>query len=135
MEPNDDPQQKTKTKNSLTNNSLTHSLIIAQLASQKAGLVQQPNESMVKVSELEDGILKGLAASEGDITEDVALIESLEESKRVANDISIKLEQGKKTTALINKTSEKYRPVARRGAQLFFIMSELVKIHTYYIYR
>ena len=74
MEPNDDPQQntKTKTKNSLTNNSLTHSLIIAQLASQKAGWIQQANEFMVKVSELEDGILKGLAASEGDITEDVA---------------------------------------------------------------
>ena len=105
-----------------------------ELASQKAGLVQQANEFMVKVAELEDGILKGLAASEGDITEDVALIESLEESKRVANDIAVKLEQGKKTTININKTSEKYRPVARRGAQLFFIMSELVKIHTYYMY-
>jgi dynein heavy chain len=105
-----------------------------ELASQKAGLIHQANEFMVKIAELEDGILKGLAEAEGDITEDVALIEGLEESKRVANDIADKLAAGKKTAISINKTSEKYRPVARRGAQLFFIMNELVKIHTYYIY-
>jgi dynein heavy chain len=105
-----------------------------ELASQKAGLIHQANEFMVKIAELEDGILKGLAEAEGDITEDVALIEGLEESKRVANDIADKLAAGKKTAISINTTSEKYRPVARRGAQLFFIMNELVKIHTYYIY-
>ncbi|GMH47852.1 hypothetical protein TrLO_g3977 [Triparma laevis f. longispina] len=105
-----------------------------ELASQKAGLIHQANEFMVKSAELEDGILKGLAESEGDITEDVALIENLEESKRVSNDIAKKLAEGKKTTQVINKTSEKYRPVARRGAQLFFVMGELVKIHTYYMY-
>jgi len=105
-----------------------------ELASQKAGLIHQANEFMVKIAELEDGILKGLAEAEGDITEDVELIEGLEESKRVADDIAVKLAAGKKTAISINKTSEKYRPVARRGAQLFFIMNELVKIHTYYIY-
>ena len=35
---------------------------------------------------------------------------------------------------MINNTSEKYRAVARRGSLLFFIMNELSKIHTYYIY-
>ncbi|KAH8062045.1 hypothetical protein JL721_8764 [Aureococcus anophagefferens] len=45
-----------------------------------------------------------------------------------------KLTAGRKTTESINNTSEKFRLVARRGSQLFFIMNDLVKIHTYYIY-
>lgn len=34
----------------------------------------------------------------------------------------------------INITSEKYRPVAARGALIFFLMNELFKVHTYYTY-
>lgn len=34
----------------------------------------------------------------------------------------------------INLTSEKYRPVASRGALIFFLMNELFKVHTYYTY-
>ena len=41
---------------------------------------------------------------------------------------------GRKTTEAINNTAERFRLVARRGSQIFFIMNELVKIHTYYIY-
>src|SRR5690606_14960172 len=40
----------------------------------------------------------------------------------------------RETQEKILVTSEKYRPVANRAALLFFMMSELVKIHTYYIY-
>lgn len=36
--------------------------------------------------------------------------------------------------ANIKITSEKYRPVANRSSLLFFLMNDLVKIHTYYIY-
>ncbi len=36
--------------------------------------------------------------------------------------------------ASIKVTSEKYRPVANRTSLLFFLMGDLVKIHTYYIY-
>mgnify|MGYP006121954377 CR=1 FL=1 len=78
MEPNDDPQQNTKTKtktkiNSLTNNLLTHSLTHYRTARvPESGLDPAGQRIQVKVSELEDGIMKGLVASEGDITEDVA---------------------------------------------------------------
>lgn len=34
----------------------------------------------------------------------------------------------------IRVTSEKYRPVANRSSLLFFLMNDLVKIHSYYIY-
>lgn len=34
----------------------------------------------------------------------------------------------------IRVTSEKYRPVANRSSLLFFLMNDLVKVHSYYIY-
>jgi dynein heavy chain, axonemal len=38
------------------------------------------------------------------------------------------------TSEKIDLTSEKYRPVARRGALLFFVMNNLYKVHTYYMF-
>merc|ERR1719502_2607221 len=104
------------------------------LAAQKAALIQQQNQCMIKIKELEDEILGRLAAAQGDITEDKDLIEGLENAKKLSNDINKQLELGRKTSKQINMTSEKYRPTARRGSQLFFIMQRLVMIHTYYIY-
>merc|ERR1719181_1037316 len=104
------------------------------LAKQKTMLVQQNNHFKIQMIGLEDKILADLAAAEGDITEDKDLIIGLEDAKVTATDISKKMAAGVKTTEIINNTSEKYRPIARRGSQLFFVMSELSKIHTYYIY-
>jgi dynein heavy chain len=104
------------------------------LAKTKTQLIKQQNEFKIKIKELEDGILKRLAEAEGDITEDRNLIEGLEETKRIATDINEKTKIAQKTTAEINLTSEKYRPVAHRAALLFFLMTDLVRVHTYYIY-
>lgn len=60
------------------------------------------------------------------------LIESLEESKRVATEINIKVAQAKTTEVDINENRNKYRPVAARGAMLFFLLNSLNKIHAFY---
>ncbi|GMH98843.1 hypothetical protein TrLO_g14194 [Triparma laevis f. longispina] len=104
------------------------------LASQKAALIQQENQFKVKLKGLEDQILVQLAAAEGDVTEDRELIEGLEEAKRVSTEVSQKLEEGAKTNEKINETSEAFRSVASRGSLLFFLMNDLHKIHTYYMY-
>ena len=49
----------------------------------KTDLIVQNNEFTIKLKELEDTLLYKLATAEGDLTEDVPLIESLEESKKV----------------------------------------------------
>jgi dynein heavy chain len=97
-------------------------------------LVKQQNDFTIKMKELEDNILHKLATAEGDITEDVALIEGLETTKKIANEIAIKQDLAQKTQAEIKITSEKYRGVANRSSLLFFLMNDLNKIHTYYIY-
>ena len=104
------------------------------LARKKAALVQQQNRFTIQIRQLEDDILQKLASAEGDVTENRDLIEGLENAKVLSEEINDQLEQGRATTAAINVTSEAYRVVARRGAVLFFLLSDLVKIHTYYIY-
>eukprot|EP00804_Cyclotella_cryptica_P004521 CCRYP_006874-RA/>CCRYP_006874-RA protein AED:0.08 eAED:0.09 QI:0/0/0.5/1/0/0/2/139/4220 len=104
------------------------------LAALSSKLVNQQNGFKIKMKELEDDILHKLATAEGDITENVALIEGLEETKRITDDIQQKSELALKTQTDILATSEKYRSVANRSSLLFFLMNDLVKIHTYYIY-
>jgi len=79
-------------------------------------------------------LLKQLSEAEGDILENVELIESLEEAKRLSAEISEKVEVAKETEVRINEARELYRPVANRGALLFFLLSELFKIHQFYHY-
>merc|ERR1719247_389610 len=104
------------------------------LAEESERLVVEDRGFKIKIKELEDMILYKLATAEGDITEDVELIEGLEDAKRISNDIASKMEKAKIIQANIKITSEKYRSVAARAALLFFLMNDLVKMHTYYIY-
>lgn len=75
-----------------------------------------------------------LANAKGDILDDIALIENLEDSKKISTEISVKVEIAKVTEAKINETSELYRPAASRGALIYFLLSDLPKIHSFYKY-
>eukprot|EP00891_Asterochloris_glomerata_P001316 jgi/Astpho2/1316/Aster-06188 len=100
----------------------------------KTHLIIQNTEFTIKLKQLEDDLLYKLSSAEGDMTEDVALIESLEESKRVADEISLKVAEAKTTEEQINEARDKYRSVAARGAMLFFLLNGLNKIHAFYQY-
>jgi len=104
------------------------------LEEEKTVLIKQQNEFTVKLKELEDDLLRKLAEAQGDITEDVALIESLEDAKRMSTDISEKVVIAKETEVTINKAREDYRGVANRSALLFFALGELFKVHSFYHY-
>ena len=104
------------------------------LAATKDQIVAQQNEFKITLRDLETGLLKQLAEAEGDILEDIALIESLEYSKKLSTEIKEKVEIAVGTEKNINEASEAYRPSASRGALVFFLMSELYKIHSFYKY-
>ena len=65
---------------------------------------------LIPVMQLEDDLLYKLSSAEGDMTEDLALIESLEESKRVADEISEKVAEAKTTEEQINEARNKVCP-------------------------
>ena len=102
------------------------------LAKEKEELIQQQNGFKIQLKTLEKGLLKQLAEAEGDILEDIELIESLEKSKKLSTEIQEKVEIAKETEKMINSASEAYRPAASRGALVFFLMNELYKIHSFY---
>jgi len=102
------------------------------LAATKEELIQQMNGFKIKLKELETGLLKQLAEAEGDILENIELIESLEYSKKLSTEITEKVEIAKETEININIASEVYRPAASRGALVFFLLNELYKIHSFY---
>jgi dynein heavy chain len=104
------------------------------LAKKKMELIQQQNDFKIKQKELEDGVLYKLANAPDDILSDVELVENLESSKRISNEIEEKVIIAKATEIKINEASEQYRPVANRGALIFFLMNELYKIHLFYVY-
>jgi len=79
------------------------------LEEMKAGLISEQNQFKVKLKALEDGLLKQLTTAEGDLTENLALIESLEESKRISDDIKVKMQTAAVTEVNINKAREIYR--------------------------
>jgi dynein heavy chain, axonemal len=102
------------------------------LENTKTQLVNQNTEFTIRLKQLEDDLLLRLSTAEGDLTEDVELIESLEESKRVADDINVKVSEAKETEKMIMVARNKYRGVAARGAMLFFLLNSLNKIHAFY---
>jgi dynein heavy chain, axonemal len=83
------------------------------LAALNTELIKKQNGFVIKIKELEDHILSKLASAEGDITDDVALIESLESTKKISDDIEAQSALAHQTQADITQTSEKYRLVAR----------------------
>ena len=83
---------------------------------------------------MEEGLLYKLANAKGDILDDIELIENLEYSKKLSTEIEIKVAKAKITEAKINETSENYRPAANRGALFYFLLSDLMKIHSFYKY-
>ena len=104
------------------------------LAAERLRLIEQANGFKIQVAQLEDDILHKLATAEGDITEDRDLIEGLENTKAVSNEIKIKQKFAAETSEEIQNTTNKYRTVGARASLLFFLLNGLFKIHTYYIY-
>ena len=79
----------------------------------------------IQLAELEDTLLYRLANSQGDILDDIELIEGIEETKRTVDDINVKTIEAKETEKNISVAREVYRPVAGRGSLIYFLIDDL----------
>merc|ERR1719230_2413237 len=104
------------------------------LAQEKDNLIAMQNNFKIKLTELENGILEQLANAEGDVLENIELIENLEDSKATSIEVAEKMIIAKQTEVVIEEAREQYRPVANRGALMFFLLSDLFKVHTFHFY-
>ena len=90
------------------------------------------NKRLLK--DLEDSLLRELATSTGNMLDNVELISTLEETKSKAIEVGEKLRLGARTAEEIEKNRDSYRMAAKRGAILFFVLSEMSSINTMYQY-
>ena len=81
---------------------------------------------------IEDKILHLLFTSEGNILDNEALINTLNDSKITSGVIGKRLVEAEKTEATISSTREKYRPVANRGSVLYFVVASLANVDPMY---
>ena len=102
------------------------------LGMQKAQIIKDNNDFNIKLKQLEDDLLYNLSNSQGDILEDIGLIEGLEQSKKTSTEIKQKQALAAVTEKEIAAAMENYRPVAIRGAIVYFLVDQLwVLSHMY----
>ncbi|CAK8676513.1 unnamed protein product [Clavelina lepadiformis] len=98
----------------------------------KLDLTKQQNDFKITLKRLEDDLLARLSAASGNFLSDTALVENLENTKKTAAEVEIKVQEAKTTEVQINEAREHYRPAAARASLLYFILNDLNKIHPMY---
>ncbi|KAH9599603.1 Dynein heavy chain [Trypanosoma melophagium] len=97
----------------------------AELNEESAKLSEDINSNEKRRKNLEDRLLKQLSESQGNLIDDVALIQTLQETKDASAEIAEKLATALETKKRIAGACEEYRPVATRGAVLYFLVVEM----------
>ncbi|CAM4852615.1 unnamed protein product [Rotaria socialis] len=105
-----------------------------ELEEQRERLIQEMSINKKLLKDLEDALLRELSNSTGNMLDNVELISTLEETKSKADEVNEKLRLALKTSKDIEKLRDGYRPAAKRGAILFFVLSEMSLINTMYQY-
>eukprot|EP00485_Elphidium_margaritaceum_P015545 CAMPEP_0202728930 /NCGR_PEP_ID=MMETSP1385-20130828/185872_1 /ASSEMBLY_ACC=CAM_ASM_000861 /TAXON_ID=933848 /ORGANISM="Elphidium margaritaceum" /LENGTH=4770 /DNA_ID=CAMNT_0049395183 /DNA_START=131 /DNA_END=14440 /DNA_ORIENTATION=- len=102
------------------------------LEEQRVKLIEEVNHNTISLLNLDKQLLQKLSETEGDLLEDIELINVLNETKKSAQEVKTKIESSKQTEAMINKKREQYRSVARRGSILYFVMVDMALVNWMY---
>ncbi|XP_070572584.1 dynein axonemal heavy chain 10-like isoform X2 [Ptychodera flava] len=105
-----------------------------ELEEQRERLIQETSENKKLLKDLEDSLLRELATSTGNMLDNTELVQTLEDTKSKATEVSDKLKLAAKTAIDIDKLRDGYRPAAKRGAILFFVLAEMALINSMYQY-
>ncbi|XP_073953503.1 dynein axonemal heavy chain 10-like [Choristoneura fumiferana] len=106
----------------------------ADLEEQRESLILETSANKSLLSGLEDSLLRELATSTGNMLDNVELVNTLENTKSKAGEVMEKLTLAEATTKDIEIFRDGYRPVAKRGSILFFVLSDMAGVNTMYQY-
>ncbi|KAI8122976.1 axonemal, Dynein heavy chain 10 [Lucilia cuprina] len=104
------------------------------LEAQRETLIAQTSENKQLLQQLEDSLLRELATSTGNMLDNIELIDTLENTKSKAAIVLEQLKLSAETQRDIEKLRDGYRPVAKRGAVLFFALSDMSTVNSMYQY-
>ncbi len=106
----------------------------AELQEQRETLIREMSENKSLLKELEEKLLRELATSTGNVLDNADLVRILEETKAKAIEVGEKLKLANVTAHEVEESRDGYRPVAKRGAVLYFCLSDLSAINPMYQY-
>ncbi len=107
---------------------------LPEVAAKKNALVVSNARMAKELEDIENKILQLLSEAEGNILDNVDIINALDEAKATSNDIEKKMEEAVKTEKEIDISRNNYRPVAYRATTLFFCITELARVDPMYQY-
>ncbi|CAG5121595.1 unnamed protein product, partial [Candidula unifasciata] len=124
----------TVTKKGLENQLLSDVVRLERpdLEEQRNQLIVRINADKNQLKAIEDRILKLLFESEGNILDNVELIEVLNESKVTSGVIKQRLTEAEATEEKISRAREKYRVVAERGSVMYFVVADMGEVDPMY---
>eukprot|EP00744_Colponema_vietnamica_P002637 GILI01004106.1.p1 GENE.GILI01004106.1~~GILI01004106.1.p1 ORF type:complete len:1989 (+),score=654.53 GILI01004106.1:157-5967(+) len=103
-----------------------------ELEDQRVKLLEEVNMYKKRGKELEEFLLARLSNAEGDLLDDVELIDVLNDTKKTAEEIAEKIANATVTEENINVAREEFRPVAARGSILYFLVADMSNVNTMY---
>ncbi|XP_077989551.1 dynein axonemal heavy chain 6-like [Glandiceps talaboti] len=103
-----------------------------KLEQQRGELLESIARDVTQLREFEDKSLSLLQKSEGHILDDQDLVETLQTSKKMSEEILHRVEESEVTQKKIEVARQKYMPVATRGAVLYFVLADLAYIDVMY---
>lgn len=104
----------------------------AELEEQKSNLVTNMAVAKRRLVELEDEILYLLSSAQGSLLDDEKLVNTLQSSKTIAEEVTQQLVISEQTEKRIDAAREGYRPAAQRASILYFVLNELATVDPMY---
>lgn len=103
-----------------------------ELEKQKSAMLKQEEDYKIEVAGLEQNLLEALNTAEGDLLQNISLIDTLTRTKESAAKIAAALEESGKASEELDKQREVYRGFASSGSKLFFLISQLIAVNPMY---
>jgi len=107
---------------------------LPELEERKKTLTTENARMQKELHDIEATILHKLSNVEGNILDDVKLIDTLQQSKVTSDEIKTQVAAAAETEKEIDSTREEYRPVAFRASVLYFALADLTHIDPMYQY-
>ncbi|VDM33429.1 unnamed protein product [Hydatigera taeniaeformis] len=104
----------------------------AKLESLRIELLNRTVENRKRIESLQINLLYRLANTKGSLLDDQDLLEVLKSTKVTSEEVMEQLAKSKQAEAEIEEAREEYRPVAERGALIFFLLEDMAKINHMY---
>eukprot|EP00752_Nemacystus_decipiens_P009956 g8879.t1 len=85
-----------------------------------------------KIADLEDEILRLLSESTGSLLDDMNLVNTLQDSKTISEEVTQQLQVAEETAVKIDSAREGYRSAAIRASVAYFVLDDLSRVDPMY---